>query len=156
MKITPQISNELTNTTETQSIPSKTYRLQTEKASVLVEDIEQSTVDIKIEEIDRIKGFVDGREAVRQAIYHILMTERYAYLIYDNNYGIELNQYIGQGFDYLVSTIEETLRDAILQDLRMTEVNVDNIYKYENDIALVEFTVDSIYGDLQMEVFINV
>ena len=84
------------------------------------------------------------------------MTERYAYLIYDDNYGIELEQYIGRGFDYLEATIEETLKEALLIDLRITNVIVTEIKKIKNDIAQIKFDVESIYGNLQMEVTINV
>lgn len=33
---------------------------------------------------------MDGMEAVKQAVYKILQTERYKYVIYDWNYGVEL------------------------------------------------------------------
>ena len=38
----------------------------------------------------RISGECDGVEAVKQAIYNILNTERYQYIIYSWNYGVEL------------------------------------------------------------------
>ena len=37
----------------------------------------------------RLQGCVDGREAVQQAIYCILNTERFDWLIYNWNYGVE-------------------------------------------------------------------
>ena len=74
MALTPQIDSEINNITTTTELPSKTYKLNT-------------NVNNQIE-ATRIIGFVDNLDAVRQAIYHILMTERYAYLIYDDNYGI--------------------------------------------------------------------
>lgn len=43
----------------------------------------------------RISGFVDEREAVKQAIMLILNTERYKFLIYSWNYGVELEELIG-------------------------------------------------------------
>lgn len=113
-------------------------------------------VELEIKEVDRIIGFVDNLEAIKQAVYHILMTERYAYLIYDNNYGVELDQYIGRGFDYLESGIEQTLREALLQDLRITNVFVTDIIKNSDDSAHIYFEVQSIYGNLQMEVNVNV
>ena len=139
MATIPQIENQIQNTTSIVTLPSRTYKLNiNENAS------------------DRIIGFVDKLEAVKQAVYHILMTERYAYLIYDDTYGVELEQYIGRGFDYLQSTIEETLRDALLIDLRITNVVVTEINKISNDKAQIKFDVQSIYGNLQMEVNVNV
>ena len=104
---------------------------------------------------DRIIGYVDRLEAIKQAVYHILMTERYAYLIYSGNYGVEFEQYKGKPFSYLEMTIENTLREALTYDLRIKNIQVDKITS-QGDTALVEFTVFSIYGNLQMEVSIVV
>ena len=139
MATLPQIDGGLENITEINTLPSKTYKL-----------------NINETKNDRIIGFVDKLDAIRQSVYHILSVERYAYEIYDDNYGIELEQYIGQDFDYLASTIEETLKEALLQDLRITNIFVTSIQKLDNDIAQVAFDVESIYGNLQMEVNISV
>lgn len=93
---------------------------------------------------------------MKQAIYHILMTERYAYIIYSDNYGVEFEQYIGAEFDYLQSTIQSTLKDALMYDLRIKDVKVNEVTKVSTDIANVKFTAYTIYGDLQLEVNINV
>lgn len=105
---------------------------------------------------NRIAGYVDGIEAVKQAIYHILMTERYAYTIYDKNYGIELEQYIGSDLNFVEATIEETLRDALTHDLRITDVTVNSIEQLRNDVVGIGFTASTIYGNINMEVGINV
>ena len=110
---------------------------------------------IKTEE-DRIVGFVDNLEAIKQSIYHILSIERYAYLIYDDNYGVEFEQYIGKDFDYINATIENTLQEALLYDLRILDVSVDNIEQIDINKVAINFTVDTIYGNLVMEVSIDV
>ena len=52
----------------------------------------QTTRTYKMDlETGRVTGYVDGTEAMRQAILKILLTERFAYLIYSWDYGIELN-----------------------------------------------------------------
>lgn len=137
MALIPQIEIKLpTDTVDTTQIPSKTYRLNTD--------------------LDMIIGYVDKLDAIKQAIYHILSIERYAYLIYDDNYGVEFNQYIGKNFDYLESTIEGTLKDALTYDLRILDVQVTNIEQIDSDSAYIQFTVKTIYGDIKMEVNINV
>ena len=146
----PQIDNQITNDTKVVELPSKTYKLNTETTHI---DISNNLIDSKS---DRIIGFVDNLEAIRQAVYHILMTERYAYLIYDNNYGIELEQYIGKDFDYLKATIQTTLKEALLMDLRILDVVVTNIERLSTELVKIEFSVFSIYGDLEMEVNVNV
>lgn len=132
--ITPEIDNQLQPTTETTTLPSKTYKTD-----------EDSTA-----------GFVDNLDAIKQAVWHILNIERYSCLIYDDNYGVELEQYIGQDLDYLEVTIEDTLKEALTHDLRITNVEVTNIEQVEIDSVRVDFTVSSIYGNLQMEVNVNV
>ena len=42
-----------------------------------------------------INGFCDELEAMKQVIYKILNTERYKYIIYSWNYGIELQDLYG-------------------------------------------------------------
>ena len=108
------------------------------------------------ETVDRIGGFITDKEAIQQAIYHILMTERYDYLIYDNNYGVELAQYIGQGIDYLKASIEDTLKEALMQDERILDVNVLDITEVASDAALIKFEVQTTSDEITMEVNVNV
>ena len=137
----PQIDNQISNETTIIELPSKTYKLNISSNEL---------------ENDRIIGFVDNKSAVEQAVYHILSVERYAYLIYDENYGVELNQYVGKNLDYIKNTIEKTLEEALTHDLRVLGVEVTYVDKVKDDKVLIKFIVQSIYGDLQMEVNINV
>jgi len=106
--------------------PSKTYRIDFEKGRTI--------------------GFCDGVEALKQAIYLILNTERYEYLIYSWNYGSELNGLIGQQKDIAESEFRRRIREALSQDDRIN--NVDNfIFRYDKDGVEVSFTVFSIYGE---------
>lgn len=43
-----------------------------------------------------MEGTIDGIDSVKQAVFCILNTERYEYLIYDWNYGIELAELLGE------------------------------------------------------------
>ena len=115
-----------------------------------------SSIDFETEYIDRIIGYADDLEAIQQAVYHILSIERNAYLIYDENYGVELEQYKGKDLDYIKATIDKVLKDALKHDLRITDVTVSNVEKITNDMVWINFTVNSIYGDLIMEVNVNV
>ena len=97
-----------------------------------------------------IAGKIDKLESVKQAIYHIIPTERFSNPIYDGDCGIELEQYMGKYFGHLVAGIENTLREALCQDDRITDVQVDDVSRSEkqNDACIVEFTVFTIYGNL--------
>lgn len=96
-------------------------------------------------------GKISNLEAMQQAVYHILMTERYSNPIYDDDYGVELEQYLGKDLIYISSTIEKTLKDALMQDDRVQNVIVNSVKQNENDpdACDVEFTVMSIYGEFE-------
>ena len=130
----PMITGGITEQIETVPFPSYTYRLSE----------------------TQIVGSVDGLDAIQQAVYHILSTERYSYDIYDENYGVELGKYIGRSFEYLKTTIQNTLRDALLQDDRIIDVVVTSVERTNTDSALVLFTVTSDNGTFGAEVNINV
>ncbi|MDU5598369.1 MAG: DUF2634 domain-containing protein [Lachnospiraceae bacterium] len=98
----------------------------------------------------RISGFVDEREAVKQAIMLILNTERYKFLIYSWNYGIELEELIGTHPDIVEDEVERLISEALLQDDRITAV-YDFEFSRNKDTLLVNFKVDSIYGDIDVE-----
>ncbi|ACO86960.1 DUF2634 domain-containing protein [Clostridium botulinum] len=112
---------------------------------VEVEEIIEPTKTYKIKD-NRIVGFADGKEALKQAIQLILGTERYEYLIYSWNYGSELNGLIGRQKDIAESEFKRRIREALSQDDRIN--NVDNfIFNYDKDGVEVSFTVFSIYGE---------
>ena len=98
----------------------------------------------------RISGFVDEREAVKQAIMLILNTERYKFLIYSGNYGAELEALIGTHPDIVEDEAERLISEALLQDDRITAV-YDFEFGRNRDTLLVNFKVDSIYGGIDIE-----
>ena len=120
-QITPQIENQLVGDSIQYRQPNLTYR------------IGENTVNGKIS---------DNLEAVKQAVKCILETERYSNPIYSDDYGIELEQYKGADYGKIVAGIETTLRDALLQDDRITDVRVTNVERLDlnmfkkNDMVL--------------------
>lgn len=98
----------------------------------------------------RISGFIDEKEAVKQAIMLILNTERYKFLIYSWNYGAELEELIGTHPDIVEDEAERLISEALLQDDRITAV-YDFEFSRNKDTLLVNFKVDSIYGDIDIE-----
>ena len=57
----------------------------------------------------RIRGYTDGLEAVRQAVYKIIMTERYQYIMYSWNYGIELQDLFGEPVTYVCPELKRRI-----------------------------------------------
>ena len=104
---------------------------------------------------ESITGYVNNIEAIEQTIRHILSTERYAYVIYPDNYGMEMEIYIGQSFEYLQAMFENDLREALTQDDRISDVKVTNMQKLEVDSALIEFEAYTIAGVITKEVVIG-
>lgn len=97
---------------------------------------------------NRIIGTVDDIEAVKQAIYLILQTERYESLIYNFYYGTEFDSLIGKSRELITSELERRIREALLEDDRIVGVT-DFTIEFTSDKAIVEFTVNTIFGDIE-------
>lgn len=96
---------------------------------------------------NRIQGYTDGLEALKQAIYKMLNTERYEFPIYSFNYGIELENMIGKDPIYVQIELKRRIRECLLQDDRI--ISVDNFrFETNGDELLCTFDVRSIYGDV--------
>lgn len=99
---------------------------------------------------NKIQGFVDGLEALKQAIYKVLNTERYEYPIYSFNYGIELESLIGKDRAYVQIELKRRIRECLLRDERITEVD-DFRFTIAGDAMLCAFGVHSVYGVLELQ-----
>ena len=99
---------------------------------------------------NKIAGFVDEKEAVKQAIFLILNTERYKFLIYSWNYGVELEELIGTHPDIVEDECERLISEALLQDDRIKAV-YDFGFEIIKDSIIVTFTVDTIFGEIEAE-----
>ena len=106
---------------------------------------------------DRIQGTItDDLEAVKQAIYKIINTERYKFLIYSWNYGIELEDLFGKPIPYVLPEIPRRIKEALTQDDRIKDaLGFDLTYNRKGDV-LAKFTVVTIYGNLEIEKVVNV
>lgn len=93
-----------------------------------------------------VEGMCDGVDAVTQAVYKILNTERYKYLIYDRNYGVELKDLIGKPPLYVSAIIKGRITEALENDDRILSVEDFKISRSLDSIT-VEFTVKTVFGD---------
>lgn len=132
----PKSANISINTVEIVNEPSKTYKL----------DIENN----------RITGYTDELDAIKQAIYLMLNVERYEYVIYTWDYGLESNDLYGKDINYVMSEIQRRITEALLQDDRITSVDNFKVERNRNKLH-VTFTAHTIYGDVNdsTEVVIN-
>ncbi len=95
----------------------------------------------------RVIGTVNGIEAIEQAVYKILQTDRFDHLIYSADYGTEYGGLAGAEQGLLQSELRRRFEEALLQDDRITAVEAMR-FTFGRGSALVEFTVESSYGDL--------
>lgn len=103
----------------------------------------------------RIIGYTDGQEAMKQAIYKVLNTERYEYGAYSNNYGVELAELIGMPMSYVLPEIKRCITDALTWDSRINSVDG---FEFVTDMGKVHctFTVHTIHGDFNAEKVVNI
>ncbi len=98
----------------------------------------------------RIVGIVtDYLKAIEQAVYLILSTERYDYVMYSWNYGIELKDLYGQIKEYVIPNLINRIKEALLQDDRIMDV-VDFNYKINKNVYSISFTVITEYGNIDI------
>ena len=128
MALTPQSSGvDSLESISVTSQPNKTYKMQIEA--------------------ERILGNTSTPlEAIEQACYKALNTERYAYAIYSWNYGIELQSLFGKPYVYAIGVLPQRISDCLLVDDRIQKV--DNFdFKYSNHIVTCTFTVTTYFGE---------
>ncbi|MEK4170956.1 DUF2634 domain-containing protein [Lysinibacillus sp. FSL L8-0312] len=101
-------------------------------------------------ELDRCYGTVDELEAMKQAIFLMLNIERYNHLIYSWNTGFETNDLIGQPTVYVASEVKRRIREALLQDDRITEVDTFEVTTNKNKVH-VQYTAHTIFGEITAE-----
>lgn len=95
---------------------------------------------------DSITKKIDGVEAVKQAVFKILNTERFLYPIYSWDYGIELADLFGEPFDYVCAELERRIREALECDDRINSVDNFIFSQGKKGVVNVSFLVHSIYG----------
>jgi len=134
----PIKSNKFNSELEIETRPSFTYKIKNEK--------------------DKIEDYINGIESIKQTVYKTLMTDRYAYEIYDFNYGVELNDLIGKSRELVKAEIPNRIKDALCVDDRIKDVyNFVFSDSYIDKNALeVKFNVRSIFGTEEFEWEVNI
>lgn len=131
MKVTVPIG--ISEIQESKEKPSKTYKL----------DIDAG----------RIRGYVDGQEAVRQAIRKALITPRFKCLIYDRQYGSEIEAAVtanDAARSYVRAALPRFVEDCLKPDSRITRVS-NFTFEFEKDKVFLGFDADTIYGEVRIE-----
>ena len=131
----PGVNGILTEDLEVESLPSKNYMMHIDR--------------------NRISGFCDKQDAVKQAIYKILNTERYQYVMYSWNYGIELLDLYGEPVSYVCPELERRITEALTWDDRIQSVDNFEFNISKKGEILVTFTAHTVFGDVVAEKVVN-
>lgn len=122
-----QISPDITEEQET----SRTWRLDFEKG--------------------RVVGMIDELEAVKQAVLKIIKTERFQYLVYSFDYGIEMQNMLGKSPLYVQTELRRRIHEALTQDDRIQSIEGLTM-DVNGDELTARFTVVTNYGSFDTEV----
>lgn len=135
MRLVPTENGAVGAAIEYETYPSRSYALDSESG--------------------RITGYVDGLEAVQQAVEKVLMTERYAYSAYSGNYGVELKTKLGMPASYVLPEIKRCITEALEWDSRIESVD-GFTFSHEGRKVVASFTVHTIYGDIESETEVTI
>ena len=80
-------------------------------------------------EEERVKGYTDGEEAVKQFIYKCINTEKGIYPIYPN-FGVKKRDLFGKPKNYAFVVLTRRISDALMLDDRIEDVYE---FKYHED-----------------------
>ena len=131
----PSTSGFLTTDLELQRQPSRTYKMNLEG--------------------DTTRGFTDELDAMKQAVFKILNTERYVYPMYSWNYGIETMDLSGEPVSWVCPELERRITEALTWDDRIDSVTDFDFDLSQKGAVHVYFVVHTIFGDVQSERTVN-
>lgn len=125
------LSEDLMENFEEERMPSLTFRLDSSNCMM--------------------QGTIDGFESMKQAIFLILNSERYEYLIYSWNYGVELGELFGEPVSYVLPELKRRITEALEQDDRITGVKDFQFDTSKKGSVFVTFTVETNSGEIGVE-----
>ena len=91
----------------------------------------------------------------KQAIYNILNTERYQYIIFSWDYGVELKDLFGKPIDYVMPEVERRITEALVQDDRIDSCDSFEFEKKGRKL-LVTFVAHTKFGSVPAQKEVDV
>lgn len=105
-------------------------------------------------ETGKFYGYCDALASVKQAVKLMLAVPRFEHEIFSRNFGHDLQTLIGKSADYVMGDLRRMIREALMSDERILDVDHFLIEKQE-EVMKVKFTVSTIYGDYIEERSVN-
>ncbi|WP_410497020.1 DUF2634 domain-containing protein [Cellulosilyticum sp. ST5] len=96
---------------------------------------------------------LEGKAALKMWIYKALLTKRYIYPIYSWDYGQDLEELIGQGYetDFIKSEVERRVQECLIMN-----DNINGCHNFDisliNDTLKISFTVNTTFGEVTTDV----
>lgn len=97
-----------------------------------------------------LKGKIDELESLKQAVLCRLITEKGLYPIYSQNYGIPMNELIGQSAPLVYVFIASAITGTLLEDDRITSV-YGFMFDTDRDNVTVSFYISTVFGTVSFE-----
>ncbi len=96
---------------------------------------------------------LEGKAALKMWIYKELLTKRYIHPIYTWDYGQDLDEIIGQGYevDYIKSEVERKVTECLMINPKITRCHNFEI-NLINDTLHITFTADTTFGEVTINV----
>lgn len=116
-----------------------------------IEFVEPSSYTFKLD-IDNnvVLGMTDEQNAIKQAIYLTLGTERFQWVIFSWNYGVEFNDLFGMPISWVIPEVKRRIVEALLQDARIKTVDGFE-FEVGKGKLIITFTAQTIYGDIPIQ-----
>ena len=96
---------------------------------------------------NRLRGWGDNYEAVRQAVEVIVNVERFKWQIYTPNFGTDYDGLLGTEPGYAASELRRRLEDAFLPDNRILRIT-DYVYSFQGVSLSVSYNEQTVFGDV--------
>lgn len=106
----------------------------------------------------RIVGMADGLDAAGQSIVKALQTRRFAHRIYDDQYGNDMFNKIGNSDltdDFFDTDIPEMIRDCLSVNDMVDEVEDITFEKVGPDAVKIDLFVKTIFGVVDLQEVID-
>lgn len=94
---------------------------------------------------------VTGKEAIKVWVLHVLRCERYRYLAYFDDYGIELEKFIGTGPNdgQRSSELFRYVKEGLMVNPYITDVTALQVTQEHKKITMV-IHLETVYGEVEM------
>lgn len=95
---------------------------------------------------------VEGKDAIKVWIWNCLQTQKGRYGIYEEDYGPDMEQYVGQPLDeYMKTDCRDEIEEALKMNENITGISDFDIELRTGGILKITFTAETEYGSVEVE-----